>query len=132
MFAMGDAFRNVGLLAGPIFTLFVGTVCVYAQHQLVSSRGCSMQRSQKTTPHTRRPGPSQITTSRVVSRRMGLKRPPDYAETAELAFQMGPGLFPRAAAGVRRMVNVFLVTTQLGICSVYFVFVATNIKQVAR
>ena len=35
LFAMGDAFRNAGLVAGLALTLFIGVVCVYAQHQLV-------------------------------------------------------------------------------------------------
>ncbi|KAK3921177.1 Proton-coupled amino acid transporter-like protein [Frankliniella fusca] len=105
LFAMGDAFHNAGLVAGPLFTLFIGTVCVYAQHQL-------------------------ITTSSVVSSRLGLPHSPDYAETAELALRMGPGHFPRLASAARKLINTFLCMTQLGFCSVYFVFVASNLKKV--
>ena len=36
LFAMGDAFRNSGLVAGPIGTLFIGFICIYSQHELVS------------------------------------------------------------------------------------------------
>jgi len=36
LFAMGDAFRNSGLVAGPIATVFIGSICLYAQHELVS------------------------------------------------------------------------------------------------
>ena len=72
----------------------------------------------------------QITASKVVSHRFGLSYSLDYAETTELALEMGPGPFPRWAVTGRKMVNLFLVVTQIGICCVYFVFVATNVKQV--
>lgn len=35
MLAMGDAFRNGGLLMAPILTVFIGTVCIYNNHILV-------------------------------------------------------------------------------------------------
>jgi len=34
--AMGDAFKNGGLLLSPVLTLFIGVICVYNQHLLVS------------------------------------------------------------------------------------------------
>lgn len=105
LFAMGDAFRNAGLAVAPPLLLLVGTVCVYAQQQL-------------------------ITTAEVVSERTGLKQPPDYAETVELTFRSGPGCFPRVATLARRLVNLFIIMTQLGFCCVYFVFVASNLRQV--
>ncbi|KAJ1525408.1 hypothetical protein ONE63_010222 [Megalurothrips usitatus] len=105
MFAMGDAFRNAGLVASFVLTLFIGTVCVYAQHQLINA-------------------------SNVVSRRRGLGRLPDYADTVEHTFRAGPGLFPRLATPARVLANVFLVMTQLGFCCVYFVFISSNVKQV--
>lgn len=36
-FAMGDAIKNSGIVAGPLLLLSIGTICVYAQHQLVSA-----------------------------------------------------------------------------------------------
>jgi len=33
--AMGDAFKNGGLLLSPVLTLFIGVICVYNQHLLV-------------------------------------------------------------------------------------------------
>lgn len=33
--AMGDAFKNGGLLLSPVLTLFIGMICVYNQHLLV-------------------------------------------------------------------------------------------------
>lgn len=33
--AMGDAFKNGGLLLSPVLTFFIGIICVYNQHLLV-------------------------------------------------------------------------------------------------
>lgn len=33
--AMGDAFKNGGLLLSPVLTIFIGIICVYNQHLLV-------------------------------------------------------------------------------------------------
>lgn len=35
LFAMGDAFKNGGLVLGTILTLYLGVVCVHNQHVLV-------------------------------------------------------------------------------------------------
>lgn len=35
VFAMGDAFKNGGLLLSPILTLLLGIICVHSQHILV-------------------------------------------------------------------------------------------------
>lgn len=35
VFAMGDAFKNGGLLLAPLLTLLMGIVCVHSQHMLV-------------------------------------------------------------------------------------------------
>lgn len=34
--AMGDAFKNGGLFLSPVLTFFIGIICVYNQHVLVS------------------------------------------------------------------------------------------------
>lgn len=36
VFAMGDAFKNGGIILGTILTLYLGIVCVHSQHILVS------------------------------------------------------------------------------------------------
>jgi proton-coupled amino acid transporter len=33
--AMGDAFKNGGLLLSPVLTFVIGSICVYNQHLLV-------------------------------------------------------------------------------------------------
>lgn len=35
VFAMGDAFKNAGLIVSPICTIILGIVCVHSQHILV-------------------------------------------------------------------------------------------------
>lgn len=35
IFALGDAFKNAGLLLAPPLTIFLGIICVHAQHMLV-------------------------------------------------------------------------------------------------
>ncbi|PSN37126.1 hypothetical protein C0J52_12592 [Blattella germanica] len=35
LYAMGDAFKNAGLITGSVLTLFLGFICVYSQHMLV-------------------------------------------------------------------------------------------------
>lgn len=37
LMAMGDAYKNGGLLLAPVLTLFLGIVCVHCQHVLVST-----------------------------------------------------------------------------------------------
>lgn len=36
MFAMGDAFKNAGLVLAPIVVVILGVICVHCQHLLVS------------------------------------------------------------------------------------------------
>lgn len=35
IFALGDAFKNAGLMLAPPLTIFLGVICVHAQHILV-------------------------------------------------------------------------------------------------
>ncbi|KAK3930008.1 Proton-coupled amino acid transporter 4 [Frankliniella fusca] len=105
MFAMGEATKNSGILLGPALLAFLGTICVYAQHQLMHA-------------------------SAFAAKRLRLSVHPDYAETAQYSFEIGPGAFPRWASSMRKAVYACLVSTQLGFCTVYFVFIASNIKQV--
>lgn len=43
LYAMGDAFRNSGLILGAVLTVFLGVVCIHNQHVLVCreiQQGC--------------------------------------------------------------------------------------------
>ncbi|XP_044731832.1 proton-coupled amino acid transporter 1-like [Chrysoperla carnea] len=107
MFAMGDAFKNAGLIFAPIVTLFLGVVCVHSQHLLLRA-------------------------SQEMMRRTQCDLAPDYAETVELTFSTGPQSMRRFAPTMRRLCNLFLCITQLGFCCVYFVFISDNVEQVAN
>ncbi|XP_068974164.1 proton-coupled amino acid transporter-like protein CG1139 isoform X2 [Bombus flavifrons] len=106
IFALGDAFKHAGLLLAPPLTMFLGVICVHAQHILIK---CNEE-------VTRRVNDASATTG--------------FAGTVELCFATGPLALRKYSVFMRQMVNVFLCITQLGFCCVYFVFIAKNMKQV--
>ncbi|KAF5299698.1 hypothetical protein FQA39_LY11493 [Lamprigera yunnana] len=105
IFAMGDAFKNSGMILGltllPILTL----ICVHTEHILIN-------------------------TARHVKETFNLKDNPDFATTVELCFGMGPKKLHDLAPYMKTTVNLFQCLTQLGCCSVYYVFISTNMQQV--
>lgn len=105
-YAMADAVKNGGIILGPILTLFLGIICVHAQHILLNVSAKMMERFQ-------------------------LEKKPDYAETVELCFLSSRSERWRKLAPVMKTVcNCFIVVTQLGFCCIYFLFISTNLKQV--
>ncbi|XP_048515661.1 proton-coupled amino acid transporter 1 isoform X2 [Athalia rosae] len=107
MFALGDAYKNAGLVLAPPLTLILGIISVHAQHILLR---CSEE----------------------MSRRLGDggEQHLGFASTVELCFATGPLSLRKFSSTMRLLVNLFLCTTQLGFCCVYFVFISTNVKQV--
>ncbi|KAM9468901.1 neutral amino acid uniporter 4 [Clarias gariepinus] len=101
------ALRNAGILLGPVCLVLMGVVCVHCMHILVN---CSHQLSERSK-----------------------KSPLSYSETVAVAMETSSSHCLRRGSNFGRLlVNFFLVSTQLGFCSVYFVFLAENIKQVVE
>ncbi|KAF5289662.1 hypothetical protein FQR65_LT11779 [Abscondita terminalis] len=105
VFAMGDAFKNSGIVVGPILVPIMGLICVHSQHLLLNA-------------------------SRYLKKNLSLDKNPDFATTAELCFATGPKKLQKLAPVIRVLVNLFLSITQFGFCCVYFVFISTNVKQI--
>lgn len=105
-YAMGDAFKNGGLILAPILTIFLGFICVHCQHVLLN---CA--RKLHLDPQSK-------------------AHLPDFAETVGLCFKNGPPRFRGWAKPMKMAVNIFICVTQLGFCCIYFVFISSNFKQI--
>ncbi|XP_014470141.1 PREDICTED: proton-coupled amino acid transporter 1-like [Dinoponera quadriceps] len=103
--AMPNAFCNSGFLVGVIATIIIGVLCTYCLHILVKAQ-------YKLCKRLRVP---------ILS----------YPHSMKYALELGPRCVSWFAPYAPGLVDGFMVIYQLGICCVYIVFVATNIKQVA-
>ncbi|XP_018300333.1 proton-coupled amino acid transporter-like protein CG1139 [Mycetomoellerius zeteki] len=102
--AMPNAFYNSGLLVGVIATIIIGALCTYCLHVLVKAQYKLCKR---------------------------LKVPIlSYPLSMKYALEKGPRCVKWFSPYAPGLVDGFMITYQLGICCVYIVFVASNIKQV--
>lgn len=101
-FAVAEAIGNTGIVLGLILTIFLSIVCLYEQHVLLK---CANN----------------------VRRHYNLEKRPDYAETFEKSL-LGNEKFKNRAVLMKRVVNICLILTQLGFCSVYVLFIGNNLK----
>ncbi|XP_036424411.1 proton-coupled amino acid transporter 1 isoform X1 [Colossoma macropomum] len=97
------AVKNAGLVMGPLSLLVMGIVAVHCMNILVK---CAHHLSAKL-------GKPFLT----------------YGEAVEYGMENVSWLRNHSHWG-RRVVNLFLIITQLGFCCVYFVFLSDNVKQV--
>ncbi|KAL1443053.1 hypothetical protein MTO96_000940 [Rhipicephalus appendiculatus] len=102
--AMPSALANAGVLVGSLGIVFVGIICIHCMHILVKC-------------------------NHILSTKAGCKTL-DFAGVAQYSFRYGPRGIRRFANAARSTVNCFLLLTQFGFCCVYFVFVATSLKEV--
>ncbi|CAH0716707.1 unnamed protein product, partial [Brenthis ino] len=102
--AMPQAFARSGLVTGIIATVFVGILVTHCLHVLVRSQYAACKRL-----------------------RVPLLT---YPDSVAAALGCGPEALRRFAKPAALAVDVFLVVYQLGICCVYIVFIADNIKKV--
>lgn len=103
-FAMAEAIKHSGLILGSALTILLASVCVYEQHVLIKC-------------------------SNVIKAEFELDKRPDYAETLELSL-LSNKKWKKHSTIMKRICNIFLILTQLGFCSVYFLFVGNNVKNV--
>uniref|UniRef100_A0A8D1YBY1 Solute carrier family 36 member 1 n=1 Tax=Sus scrofa TaxID=9823 RepID=A0A8D1YBY1_PIG len=99
------AIKNAGILMGPLSLLLMGLVAVHCMGLLVKCAHHFCHRLNK--PFL------------------------DYGDTVMYGLEASPSAWLRNHAHWgRHIVDFFLIVTQLGFCSVYFVFLADNFKQV--
>uniref|UniRef100_A0A182JIZ1 Amino acid transporter transmembrane domain-containing protein n=1 Tax=Anopheles atroparvus TaxID=41427 RepID=A0A182JIZ1_ANOAO len=123
-YAMGDAFKNGGLLMATLLTVFLGFVCVHCQRVLMDCANLMAKRQRQEQAQ----GPWRREEAEV---KAVAHKPPDFADTVGLCFEYGPPSVRRWAPAMRAAVNLFICVTQLGFCCIYFVFISSNFKQIA-
>lgn len=99
------AVKNAGLVVGPVSLLVMGIIAVHCMRLLVK---CSHHLSTK------------------------MSRPSlSYGEAVQFGIE-NVSMLRRHSHWGKKVVEVFLIITQLGFCCVYFVFLSENVKQVVE
>ncbi|XP_027201601.2 proton-coupled amino acid transporter 2-like [Dermatophagoides pteronyssinus] len=101
--AMPSAFMNAGLYVGLVSLPILCMLCTHCMHILVRANN-------------------------ILSERLGTGKL-EYQDVALNAFTIGPRPLRPFSQWASRIVNLFLLITQLGFCCVYSLFVAENISQ---
>ncbi|KRF82435.1 proton-coupled amino acid transporter-like protein pathetic isoform X1 [Drosophila virilis] len=107
LFAMGDCFKNGGLVGSTLMLPIIAIMCVHCERLLI--RG-SLLAVSKT------PGATFY----------------DYPETVEKCFEYGPRPLRCMSRAMKLIVEMFLCVTQFGFCAIYFVFITENLYQVLQ
>ncbi|XP_055632906.1 uncharacterized protein LOC129773330 [Toxorhynchites rutilus septentrionalis] len=102
--AMPQAFYNAGYISGFINTILIGILCTYCLHVLVQAQYVLCKRHRV-----------PILT---------------YPISMKMALEEGPQCLRWSSRYAIAIVDGFMIVYQLGICCVYIVFVASNIKQI--
>ncbi|XP_061507479.1 proton-coupled amino acid transporter-like protein CG1139 [Anopheles gambiae] len=134
-YAMGDAFKNGGLLLATVLTLFIGFVCVHCQHVLLNCAALMQARKLEQEAAERANAtngkPAAAGEKKLSDPVPPVTEPLDFADTVALCFAYGPPSVRPWAPTMKRAVNIFICVTQLGFCCIYFVFISSNFKQIA-
>ncbi|XP_047519740.1 proton-coupled amino acid transporter-like protein pathetic [Pieris napi] len=102
--AMPAAFKNSGLVAGVIGTLFAGLVCTHTVQLVVSI-------SQKVCTEAKKPSMS-------------------FAETCGAAFEFGPKKLRPWSSFVKTLIDYSIAVTYISVLCVYVVFMGSSFKEV--
>ncbi|XP_054276883.1 proton-coupled amino acid transporter-like protein CG1139 isoform X2 [Macrosteles quadrilineatus] len=106
LLAMPKAFSHVGVVFGFIITVIITFLCVYAMDVLLSMQYIQCQRLR--TPFIPLPASMRI------------------------GFKNGPRRLRCFASIAPLLVDIFLISCQLGFCTAYIIFIASSIKQVVE
>ncbi|XP_039286721.1 proton-coupled amino acid transporter-like protein CG1139 [Nilaparvata lugens] len=106
VFALGEGFKNVGLILGTVLTVFIGIACVYCEHILLK---CST----------------------TLKKRRKLSYYPDFAETVEMCFEEGPQSLRKFAKFTGSITYFMIIFMQFGFCCVYILFISNTSKYIS-
>ncbi|KAH8411631.1 hypothetical protein KR215_007697, partial [Drosophila sulfurigaster] len=107
LFAMGDCFKNGGLLGSTLLLPVIAVMCVHCERLLIKGSLVAVSKT---------PGATFY----------------DYPDTVEKCFEYGPRPLRCMSRAMKLIVEMFLCVTQFGFCAIYFVFITENLYQVLQ